>query len=246
MSFHSTIQGGPRILKYFMTDIHGDYKAMEVLLNHVNIDFSQDQLVFGGDMINRGKESGAVIRYIKHLMGQNPASVHAVIGNHEQMMDDYFNKGDRMWLSHGGYDTLASFEKSFTDISDRLEHIDWSVTLPLIYEDDEFIYTHAGLNPYRLLCDQDRDEILWMSESEFYSYPRDLLLKATNGKPIVHGHTPIELIYFDGARLNCDLGSNTYSIIEERALGLVNLSVMEYYSYNSFKKKITKKRIGRL
>ncbi|BBI35161.1 hypothetical protein [Cohnella abietis] len=85
-----------------------------------------------------------------------------------------------------------------------------------------------------------------MSENEFYSYTRESLLELTNGKPIIHGHTPLEIIYFDGVRLNCDLGSNTYSVIEERALALVNLSLMEYFKYKPSTKRIETHKVIRI
>ncbi|MDN4095614.1 MULTISPECIES: metallophosphoesterase family protein [Brevibacillus] len=232
-------------MKFFMTDIHGDLKGMKLLLKHVEVDLTKDQLVFGGDMINRGKESAGVVKEVKALMEKHPENVHAVIGNHEEMMSWYYERGDRLWQNHGGHETIQSFQKTFPDEKSRQEHIEWVCSLPLLYEDDEFIYTHAGLNPYEPLDSQKR-EILWMEEMDFYSYPKGMLLSATFGKPVVHGHTPIERIYFDGARMNCDMGSNTYMIEEERGLGLVNLSEMIYWVYKPAQKKIEKRRIAKI
>ena len=231
-------------MKYFITDIHGDYKGMELLLKHAGVDFSKDQLVFGGDLIDRGSQSGNVIKRVKALMNTYPQNVFAVIGNHEEMMRDYYQNGDKLWLHHGGRETIADFNKTFRDM-EREQHIEWASNLPLVFEDDEFVYTHAGLNPFEPLDKQSR-EILWMSELDFYRYSKDVILSLTKGKPIVHGHTPVERIYFDGARMNCDLGSNTYTILEERGLALVNLSKMIYYVYKPFSKKIEKREIARL
>ncbi|WP_138753890.1 hypothetical protein [Paenibacillus sinopodophylli] len=83
-----------------------------------------------------------------------------------------------------------------------------------------------------------------MSEIDFYRIPKKVLLSATCNKPVVHGHTPVERIYFDGARLNGDMGSNTYVIIEERGVGLVNLTTMEYYVYKQTSKIIEQRKIG--
>ncbi|MCM3624342.1 serine/threonine protein phosphatase [Brevibacillus borstelensis] len=232
-------------MKYFITDIHGDCKGLKLLLKHAGVDFSKDQLVFGGDMINRGRDSAGVVKEVKALMEKYPENVHAVIGNHEEMMSWYYERGDRLWLSHGGRETMQSFQRTFPTEEVRQEHITWACSLPLYYEDDEFIYTHAGLNPHESLERQSR-EILWMEELDFYSIPKDLLLTATLGKPIVHGHTPVERIYFDGARLNCDMGSNTYIIEEERGLGLVCLSEMTYWVYKPALKKIVKRKVMKI
>jgi serine/threonine protein phosphatase 1 len=231
-------------LKYFITDIHGEYKGMELLLKHAQIDFSRDQLIIGGDMINRGKESARVVRKIKDLADAHSNRVHVLIGNHEEMMRDYYLKGDRLWLSHGGRETLRDFEKTFSKTK-MDEHIEWISNLPLVYEDEEYVYTHAGLNPSEPLDKQSRD-ILWMSESDFYSISKESLFALTQSKPVVHGHTPIERVYFDGVRLNCDLGSNTYSVIEERGLALVNLDSMVYYVYKQFSGKIEERKIMRV
>lgn len=63
---------------------------------------------------------------------------------------------------------------------------------------------------------------------DFYSLAKESLFGLTGNKPVIHGHTPVERIYFDGARLNCDMGSNTYMIQEECGLGLVNLTDFNY------------------
>ncbi|MEI0738854.1 metallophosphoesterase family protein [Paenibacillus sp. JTLBN-2024] len=231
-------------MKYFITDIHGDFKGMQLLLKHAGVDLSKDQLVFGGDMIDRGKESAEVVKAIKSLVDSYP-NVHAIIGNHEEMMGDYFRNGDRLWMSHGGQETLRSLKKLFPDEIERNTFINWATSLPLLFEDNEFVYTHAGLNPYEPLDKQSR-EILWMPESDFYTIPGDALLTLTHNKPIIHGHTPVEYIYFDNVRLNGDLGSNTYSIEGERALGLVNLTEMVYYVYKQAEKKIEERKIVRL
>lgn len=169
-------------MKYFITDLHGECKGFELLLRHAEIDFAVDQLVFGGDMINRGKESGKVIKKIKELVDEHPQNVFALIGNHEEMMRDYFRNGDKLWLSHGGRDTIRDLEKTFPNEAERYEHIEWACNLPLVFEDDEYVYTHAGLNPYEPINKQSR-EILWMSEMDFYSISKDSLFSLSQNKP---------------------------------------------------------------
>lgn len=232
-------------MKYFITDIHGDCKGLKLLLKHAGIDLTKDQLVIGGDMINRGRDSGGVVKEVKELVQKHPENVHALIGNHEEMMWDYLRTGDMTWLSHGGRETIESLKRTFPDESERQAYIDWATSLPLYFEDDEFIYSHAGLNPYEPLDKQNRD-ILWMSESDFYSIPKEILLTFTHNKPVIHGHTPVELIYFDGARMGCDMGSNTYMIEEERGLGLVNMTEMVYWVYKPAHKKIEKRKVARV
>ncbi|MBB6734065.1 metallophosphoesterase [Cohnella zeiphila] len=202
-----------------------------------------DQLIFGGDYINRGKDSGKVIKTVKQLKDKHPDHVVALIGNHEEMMKDYYRNGDQLWLKHGGQKTLKDFEKTFA-AAEMEELVEWVCKLPLVYEDDQFIFTHSGLNPYEALNEQSRD-ILWMSEADFYDISKEVLFSLTRNKPVVHGHTPVERIYFDGARLNGDLGSHTYFLEEERGLALVDLSRMIYYVYKQSTGKIEKREVLR-
>ncbi|AIQ54742.1 metallophosphoesterase family protein [Paenibacillus sp. FSL R7-0331] len=229
---------------FFITDIHGDLEGLNLLLDKAEVVPDRDQLVFGGDMINRGKDSAGVVRRIKQLTEQYPHNVHAVMGNHEEMMADYLVRGDKLWLSHGGHETLKSFAAAFPDEAVRQEQMVWACSLPLYYENDRYIFTHAGLNPAQPLDKQERD-ILWMNEYDFYHQPGGELLALTGGKPVIHGHTPVERIYWDGVRMNCDLGSNTYSVLDERSLGLVNLTEMTYLVYKQTGKKLEERRIGR-
>ncbi|MFF2531237.1 metallophosphoesterase family protein [Brevibacillus sp. NPDC058079] len=228
--------------KFFMTDIHGDFDAMQRLLDYVSFDPTRDRIVFGGDMIDRGKDSGKVVKAIKLLCEQHPNHVKAVIGNHEEMMGWYLDGRSTMWLIHGGKQAIESFKSVFRNEAETNSHLKWACRLPLFIEDDEFVYVHAGLNPFQSIDNQNR-EILWMQESEFYRYYKDDLLAITKNKPIIHGHTPVERIYFDGARMNCDMGSSTYEVLEERGLGLVDLTAMEYYVYKPNKKKIEKRKV---
>lgn len=230
--------------KFFVTDIHGDEKGLKLLLKQAGVDLNVDQLVIGGDMINRGDNSGGVVKLIRHLAEQYPERVHALMGNHEEMMGDYIERGDKLWLSHGGQETLKSFAANWADETIRREHMEWAYSLPLYFEDAEYVYTHAGLDPRQSLEQQSR-EILWMTEYDFYQVPRTELLALTGGKPVIHGHTPVERIYYDGARMNCDMGSGTYSIPGERALGIVNLTEMTYLVYKQASKKLEQRRISR-
>ena len=231
-------------MKYFMTDVHGDYEGMETLLAQAELEPGRDRLVFGGDFINRGKDSAKAVRRIKALADAYPEHVSVCIGNHEEMMGDYFRSGDKLWLSHGGKETLKDFERHFS-AAERDEHYDWLMNLPLVQEDDEFVYTHAGLIPAEPLHAQSRD-ILWLSEYDFYSIPKERLLALTGNRPVVHGHTPVERIYFDGVRLNGDMGSNTYCVEEERGLGLVNLTEMTYSVYKQSTQKVEQRKIARI
>ncbi|MCQ4086590.1 metallophosphoesterase family protein [Saccharibacillus sp. JS10] len=225
--------------KLFITDLHGEYQGLIELLREMEYDAFTDRLVVGGDLIDRGPDSALVVRYLRTLQQMHPDRVIVLTGNHEEMLNWYRQDRSDMWLIHGGAEALHSFEKTFEDHNESRLHMDWLLTLPMIAEDDEYVYVHAGFMPDQPLYEQSRD-VLWMSEKEFYAYPVDEILEVTGGKVVVHGHTPCERICFDGARLNCDLGSHTYAIAESRSLALVDLTGEEYAVYNCTSRKITR------
>lgn len=231
--------------KLFITDIHGDYDGMIKLFHQAKVNPKEDQLIIGGDMIDRGKDSGKVVKHLKYWCDQYPDNVKAVIGNHEKMCGWYLNSYSRMWLNHGGYGSIDSFNNTFSEVTVLDAHLLWLQELPIYVEDDEFIYTHAGIDPYVPMTEQEH-EVIWMQELEFYSFPKETVLNATGGKPIIHGHTACEYALFDGARLNGDLGSETYPIVEERGLGLFNLTDWTYWTYKSHTQKIEKRKILKL
>lgn len=225
--------------KFAISDIHGSYNELIDLLNYTKFNPYKDQLVFLGDFINRGPGSGKVLKKIIHLTSKFPENVIAVIGNHEEMMLNYCNESDLMWLEHGGKESIISINDAFAGNIPFL--LDWLTQLPLTFEDERFVYAHAGISyPYGQTIKQDR-EILWMSKSEFYSFEKEMLLHFTKNKPIVHGHTPERYAFFDGARISIDHGAQIYQ--EKPRLALIELSEFVSYVYNFDEKKITKERI---
>lgn len=231
--------------KLFITDIHGELAGLRLLLKLAEVDLGRDQLVIGGDMINRGKNSAGVLKELKMLSDRHPQHVHALIGNHEEMMGDYLQSGDKTWLSHGGRETLENLCQLFPREEERQAHTDWATALPLYYEDDQFVYTHAGLHPFEPLTQQSRG-IIWMTEAEFYRIPAAELRKLTGNKTVVHGHTPVERICYDGVRLGVDFGCNTYSLQEERGLALVDLTNGWYWVYKQATRLVERRDLPKL
>lgn len=69
---------------YVVGDLHGCYELLERLLEHVGFDIAHDRLFSVGDLVDRGPDS------LRCLGLLTEPWFHAVKGNHESMMLDFF------------------------------------------------------------------------------------------------------------------------------------------------------------
>ena len=128
-------------------DLQGCYDELMDLLDLVRFDPGKDRLWFTGDLVNRGPQSLACLRFVRDL-GDKAVTV---LGNHELHLLAIGN-GQPQYL-HAG-DTLDEILAAH----DRAELLDWLRHLPLIYRHEQsgFTLLHAGLPPQWRL-DQARD-----------------------------------------------------------------------------------------
>jgi len=166
-----------------ISDIHGCYNELKELLFELETsgeyNKNTDKLVFLGDYIDRGEDSRKVIELVRSLQ-ENNDNVIALMGNHEDMMLDYYRNGERNWLFNGGYNTIDSYHGFDKQLEDDMM---WIRTLPLYHEDEHFIYVHAGVDVYKPIEEQDKETLLWIREPFIYTTKE-------YHKTVVFGHTP--------------------------------------------------------
>lgn len=171
---------------YIIGDVHGCYATLKKLLEeHCRIQ-PQDELIFVGDLIDRGPGSKAVIDYVWHLQN-HIAKLTVLRGNHEQMLLDAYadtNKED-FWLQNGGLQTLQSFGVKQT-VHLPPEYIKFLAQLPFYLETSEYWVVHAGFNTAAQNWLSDTNAMMWERNWE---YRADVL----KNKPVFHGHTPVKL-----------------------------------------------------
>jgi bis(5'-nucleosyl)-tetraphosphatase (symmetrical) len=134
---------------YAIGDVQGCFRALQRLLDHVGFDEREDRLWFVGDLVNRGPDSLATLRFVETL-GDTAVSV---LGNHDLHLlavAEGFEK-----LKRG--DTLDEVLKA----SDRDQLLEWLRYRPLMHVepglradapavgavDGDYAMVHAGLLP---------------------------------------------------------------------------------------------------
>ncbi len=116
-------------------DVQGCYDELRELIDKIAFDPKRDRLWFVGDLVNRGPNSLAVLRYVRGL-GDRAISV---LGNH----DLHLIAVARGFARLRDDDTLSDVLKA----PDRDELIDWLRCLPMMHVEGDKALVHAGLPP---------------------------------------------------------------------------------------------------
>lgn len=120
---------------YAIGDLQGCFAPLERLLAAIAFDSARDRLWFVGDLVNRGPDSLACLRFVK---GLGPAAV-AVLGNHDLHLlcvAEGIERAKKL-------DTL----QPVLDAPDREAILEWLRHRPLLHVEGTFALVHAGLLP---------------------------------------------------------------------------------------------------
>lgn len=176
-------------------DIHGCYKTFKKLLEQQIKISKEDHLYFVGDFIDRGPSSREVLDYLIDLKWRG-FKIVSVMGNHEDMMlRAFFNEAYmHAWYNNGAEYTLKSFQVPEEIIFDYEgirqipeSYIQYISSLPLYYEEDDFVLCHAGLNFNASNPFEDTESMLWIRD--FHYQPGVL-----DNRRLIHGHTPVPVV----------------------------------------------------
>ncbi len=119
---------------YAIGDIQGCFSALKRLLRKIGYERS-DSLWFVGDLVNRGPESLATLRFVRDL-GERAVSV---LGNHDLHL-----------LTVAAGHARAKPDDTIDDIlkaPDRDDLLAWLRQQPLMHREGEYVIVHAGLLP---------------------------------------------------------------------------------------------------
>ena len=121
---------------YAVGDIQGCFDPLRRLLDELAFDPACDRLWCTGDLVNRGPDSLAVLRFARSL---GDACV-SVLGNHDLHL---------LTLAAGGMSYRRDTMRDVLDAPDAGELLDWLRRLPLMFDDAELgmSLVHGGLHP---------------------------------------------------------------------------------------------------
>lgn len=123
---------------YAIGDVQGCYEPLQRLLEQINFNEKVDRLWFVGDLVNRGPQSLAVLRFIKNL----PVPAKITLGNHDlHLLAKLFLQDSRK--NHD--DTLH--EILIADDAEELGH--WLRKQNILCHDQalNILMCHAGIAP---------------------------------------------------------------------------------------------------
>jgi serine/threonine protein phosphatase 1 len=212
------VPDGRRI--YAIGDIHGRLDLLDALLDMIDADDrarrpAASELIFLGDLVDRGPESAGVVERLMTLAGTRP--VRFLMGNHEEVFLRALEgdpKALRFLIRIGGRETLLSYGVSESDY----RGLDYEELLALAQskvpaahraflssfekwiEVGDYLFVHAGLRPGVAVEDQSTSDLCWIRE-DFLSH-RDSF-----GKMVVHGHSISEDIDERPNRIGIDTGA---------------------------------------
>ena len=122
---------------YLFGDVQGCWPSLKALLEKINYNPAQDRLGFVGDVVNSGKDSLDVIRFIMGL--ENP---YFVLGNHEI----YFLITALGFIPRTRYEHTLD---ALLDAPDCKQIVAWLLKQPLVLAlpEEAGLMVHAGIPP---------------------------------------------------------------------------------------------------
>jgi bis(5'-nucleosyl)-tetraphosphatase (symmetrical) len=120
---------------YAIGDVQGCFQPLCSLLEQIEFDAARDRLWFVGDLVNRGPDSLATLRFVK---GLGHAAV-CVLGNHDLHLVAVAEGHAKLRKD----DTL----EPTLEAPDRDGLLAWLRSRPLMHAEGEFAMVHAGLLP---------------------------------------------------------------------------------------------------
>ena len=203
---------------YAIGDIHGCLDLLQELFSLISDDLAASpcvhhKIITIGDYCDRGPNTRGVIDFL--IEKQKSGNTICICGNHDQRMLEFPDMADEIgesFLHYGGRQTLASYGvdpdgyDTFGQLAKAFKralpsaHMKFLDNLPLMYEEGDYVFAHAGIRPGVDLSEQSPKDLLWI---------RELFLQhqGAHEKVVVHGHTIHDIFDIQPNRINLDTGA---------------------------------------
>ncbi len=122
---------------YVIGDVQGCFEELTALIKKINFSTKDDTLIFTGDLVNRGKHSLDVLRYIKSLQEQSNCKV--ILGNHDLHLLAVFYQVRKIKEQDTFHDVLNA--------EDAAVLCEWLRQQAMIHFDEssQTLFVHAGI-----------------------------------------------------------------------------------------------------
>jgi serine/threonine protein phosphatase 1 len=215
----TAVPPGTRV--YAIGDVHGRLDCLDVLLAMIDADdaargAADTQIVFLGDLVDRGPDSAGVVDRAMTL-ARSGRAVRGLKGNHEEMFLSAIGGSERAmrgFTQFGGRETLLSYGMSQRDYNEYLfpelieaaarivpaAHIAYLDALEDMIEIGDYLFVHAGIKPGVPIAEQTPEALRWIRR-EFLDHRGDF------GRVVVHGHTITSDVDVRSNRIGIDTGA---------------------------------------
>jgi bis(5'-nucleosyl)-tetraphosphatase (symmetrical) len=158
--------------RYAIGDVQGCFEPLQQLLRKMRFSADRDELIFAGDLVNRGPDSLAVLRQVRAL----GANARTVLGNHDLHLLAHHFEPSRAFREG---DTLHQV----LEAPDREPLMDWLLSRPLLIFDADRndLFVHAGLVPQWTV--QQAQALAAETERALRATPREFLSRMYGNQP---------------------------------------------------------------
>lgn len=216
---NASVPEGRRV--YAIGDVHGRNDLLNILIEKILADdggrsAAESEIIFLGDLIDRGPDSAQVIETTMQLK-ENAGAVRFLMGNHEEVYLEAVRgeeKAVRFFNRIGGRETILSYDITMKEyigldmaqLAERMpslvpqHHIDFVSAFENMITIGDYAFVHAGIKPGIALTEQEPKHLRWIRE-EF------LEEDSPHEKVIVYGHTISDNVVEANNRIGIDTGA---------------------------------------
>lgn len=212
---------------YAIGDIHGRLDLLDGLLERIRRDEDArggpgGELIFLGDLVDRGPDSARVIDRLMALRAERPGT-RFLLGNHEEVFLSAIGgeaKALRLFHRIGGAQTVFSYgiapdayaAADYDELAGMLQaavpaaHRAFLESFENMIVEGDYVFVHAGVRPGVALDQQRPSDLRWIRDDFLSS-------EAPLEKVVVHGHSMGEEVADLPHRIGLDTGAYRYGTL---------------------------------